>query len=101
MDWYGKYTEKLQWCRFFHQIFTGWNEYRLAHQGTENRTSDERPMIYLVYARPWFTDTTNYGAEDRIRIAPDDLAAVPEEYRTLFRRLSPERLGRSVRSPLA
>jgi len=76
-------------------------DYRLAHQGTENRTSDERPMIYLVYARPWFTDTTNYGAEDRIRIAPHDLAAVPEEYRTLFRRLSAERLGRSVRSPLA
>jgi hypothetical protein len=73
-------------------------DYRLTHRGTENRSSAERPMIYLVYARPWFTDITNYGANDRIRIDGDDLAAVPEEYRVLFRRLSPERSGASVKS---
>lgn len=73
-------------------------DYRLTHRGTENRSSAERPMIYLVYARPWFTDITNYGANDRIRIDADDLAAVPEEFRMLFRRLSPERSGASVKS---
>ena len=66
-------------------------DYRLTHQGTENRSSGERPMIYLVYSRPWFTDTTNYGAVDRIRIGAADLAAVPGEYRKLFKRLSSER----------
>jgi len=75
-------------------------DYRLAHQGTDNRATTERPMVYLVYARPWFTDTTNYGAENRIRIARDDLAAVPKEHRALFRRLSPERSGRTARSAL-
>jgi hypothetical protein len=76
-------------------------DYRLTHQGTENRTSEERPMVYLVYARPWFTDINNYGAGNRIRIALDDLAAVPEDRRSLFRRLSPERSGPSARSALA
>lgn len=73
-------------------------DYRLTHRGTENRSSAERPMVYLVYARPWFTDITNYGSADRIRIAPEELAAVPEKDRKLFRRLSPERSGADVRS---
>jgi len=66
-------------------------DYRLWHQGTENRSGAERPIIYLVYSKPWFTDTSNYGSGNRIRIAPEDLAAVPTEHQALFRRLSPNR----------
>lgn len=62
-------------------------DYRLSHQGTENRSPAERPMVYLVYARRWFIDTHNYGNDTRIRIANEDLAAVPEAHRSLFRRL--------------
>jgi len=72
-------------------------DYRLWHRGTENRSSHERPVIYLVYARPWFTDITNYGAASRLRIEAGDLAAVPERYRMLFRRLAPERSGPEAR----
>ena len=63
-------------------------DYRLWHQGTDNRTSAERPIIYLVYARPWFTDISNYGNNNRINIAADDLASIAEEHRPLFRRLA-------------
>jgi len=73
-------------------------DYRLWHQGTANQSAMERPLVYLVYARPWFTDITNYGNADRIRIAPQDLAAVPNEYRRLFRRLSPDRSWPGTRS---
>jgi len=63
-------------------------DYRLRHFGTENRTSAERPIVYLTFARPWFTDVVNYEGNVRIKLAIDDLPAIPEEYRPLFRRLA-------------
>jgi ectoine hydroxylase-related dioxygenase (phytanoyl-CoA dioxygenase family) len=63
-------------------------DYRLSHQGTENRGAAERPIVYLVYARPWFTDIKNYGENVRINIAEHSLSAIPSEHRPLFRRLA-------------
>jgi ectoine hydroxylase-related dioxygenase (phytanoyl-CoA dioxygenase family) len=73
-------------------------DYRLWHQGTENRSAVERPIIYLVYSRAWFTDIWNYGNADRIRISAADLAAVPAQHRALFRRLSLERAAPAGRA---
>lgn len=72
-------------------------DYRLWHQGTENCSEAERPIVYLVYSKPWFTDTSNYGTGNRIRIAREDLAAVPAEHQPLFRRLSPDRWSSGAR----
>jgi len=74
-------------------------DYRLWHQGTQNRSGTERPIIYLVYAKPWFTDISNYGAANRIRIASEDLTAVSAEHQPLFRRLSPERWTKTSKFP--
>ena len=63
-------------------------DYRLRHFGTENRTSAERPIVYLTFARPWFTDAVNYEGNVRINMAIDDLPAIPAEHRPLFRRLA-------------
>jgi hypothetical protein len=63
-------------------------DYRIWHQGTENQSDSERPLIYIVYSRPWFTDIINYGDRPRIDIDPADLSTVPEEHRFLFRRLA-------------
>jgi hypothetical protein len=35
-------------------------DYRLIHGGTPNRGARARPIIYLVYARPWWIDAGNY-----------------------------------------
>jgi hypothetical protein len=51
-------------------------DYRTMHAGLPNRSTRVRPIIYLVYARPWFFDENNYG--NRI---PIDLPA--KEYRKL------------------
>ncbi len=63
-------------------------DYRLWHQGTENRTQRERPIVYIAYSRPWFTDIANYGDNVRINLATSDLPAIPPDHRPLFRRLA-------------
>ncbi|WP_310467373.1 phytanoyl-CoA dioxygenase family protein [Sphingomonas sp.] len=63
-------------------------DYRLWHRGTDNLSAAERPIIYLVYARPWFIDIINYGNNRRINLAAADLASIPAEHRPLFRRLA-------------
>ena len=35
-------------------------DYRTFHSGTENKTSRERPLLYLTVSRPWFDDTANF-----------------------------------------
>jgi hypothetical protein len=35
-------------------------DYRTMHAGLPNRTSRPRPIVYMVYARPWFFDQSNH-----------------------------------------
>ena len=34
---------------------------RTVHRGVPNRTKDERPILYLLFARPWFREHINFG----------------------------------------
>ena len=63
-------------------------DYRLWHHGTANRSPDPRPILYLVYTRPWFTDMLNFAGMPRLQLASDDLAAMPTGQQRLFRRLA-------------
>jgi ectoine hydroxylase-related dioxygenase (phytanoyl-CoA dioxygenase family) len=36
-------------------------DYRVVHRGTPNWSPDPRPVIMLVYGRPWWHDVVNYG----------------------------------------
>ena len=38
-------------------------DWRLKHRGLANRTREDRPLLYLTYARPWFVDKYNFSSE--------------------------------------
>mmetsp|Transcript_13400 Transcript_13400/g.15086 ORF Transcript_13400/g.15086 Transcript_13400/m.15086 type:complete len:518 (-) Transcript_13400:686-2239(-) len=39
-------------------------DYRICHRGTSNLSTDKtRPMLYLMYARPWFYEHLNFGTD--------------------------------------
>ena len=61
---------------------------RLQHQGTPNVSGSARPMLYIVYSRPWFTDMENFRGQPRINVKREDLAKVPPQHWPLFRRLA-------------
>ena len=65
-------------------------DYRLWHQGTANRSSDQRPIVYIVYARPWFTDDANFREHPRATIDAAAYAQIPAKHRALFRRVAGE-----------
>lgn len=59
-------------------------DYRLIHAGTPNRSDRARPILYVVYSRPWFCEEMNFAEQPAIRISAQRLAAVPNEHRHLF-----------------
>ena len=42
-------------------------DYRLHHFGMPNRSKIQRPILYLVYARPWFVDPKNFHTVPPLR----------------------------------
>jgi hypothetical protein len=38
-------------------------DYRMCHRGARNLSQKVRPMLYLMYARPWFYEHLNFGTE--------------------------------------
>ncbi|MGH9386851.1 MAG: phytanoyl-CoA dioxygenase family protein [Vicinamibacterales bacterium] len=64
-------------------------DYRLVHAGMGNRSDTTRPILYVIYSRPWFTDAENYTRQAKVSISPERLAAVPEAYRSLFAHVRP------------
>ena len=59
-------------------------DYRLVHGGRANLTARPRPILYMIYSRPWFTDRANLTLQARIRMSPEGRAAVPAELQPLF-----------------
>lgn len=77
-------------------------DYRIEHQGTANVTDRVRPVLYIVYARPWFTDMDNFRRQPRINMTEDALGRVPADHRPLFRRLAaPGAIDKSAKVLLA
>jgi len=61
-------------------------DYRLSHHGIANSSDRDRPILYLLYTRPWFVDMVNFRPEPAIRIRPETLSQVPNEHLPLFDR---------------
>jgi ectoine hydroxylase-related dioxygenase (phytanoyl-CoA dioxygenase family) len=59
-------------------------DYRLVHRGTPNPARSTRPILYNVYARPWFRDPTNYRQQAPLLIGPVQRWRVPRAHRALF-----------------
>jgi ectoine hydroxylase-related dioxygenase (phytanoyl-CoA dioxygenase family) len=63
-------------------------DYRTLHAGLPNRSGRARPIVYMVYTRPWFFDFHNYV---RVRRVPLDMSLdqynlLPAEVRPLLSR---------------
>jgi Phytanoyl-CoA dioxygenase (PhyH) len=52
---------------------------RMWHRGTPNRSREPRPMMTMVYNRPWY----NHGV---VEIAESEFESLPSEVRTVFRK---------------
>lgn len=59
-------------------------DYRVCHAGTANPGLVPRPILYIVYSRPWFRDADNFSEMPPLRVTPRHLANMPHEYRALF-----------------
>lgn len=59
-------------------------DYRVIHGGMANESEVERPILYLVYGRPWFRDGFNFTDQPAIDITPDQFAKLPTEHQHLF-----------------
>jgi hypothetical protein len=63
-------------------------DYRVYHQGLENVSDQPRPVLFISFARHWFTDIINFRKHARIVMDRASLARVPLEHRPLFARLA-------------
>jgi len=67
-------------------------DYRLWHRGMANRSERDRPILYMTYAREWFTDVANFRKHSRMLIDLEDARRIPAEHRGLFRRAAAQGL---------
>ncbi|HVE13152.1 MAG TPA: phytanoyl-CoA dioxygenase family protein [Elusimicrobiota bacterium] len=69
-------------------------DYRVFHCGTANLTREARPVLMLVFCRPWFRDQNLAEVHPRLVISPRALARLTPARRELFA------LAPSARRPL-
>jgi hypothetical protein len=62
-------------------------DYRLQHGGTANQSSVPRPLLYMTYCRPWFTDRKNYQKIVALQAPKDSRTEYPEDLRALLARV--------------
>ena len=60
-------------------------DYRLIHGGMLNDSETIRPILYLVYSRPWFRDGFNFTSQPAVQISKKQRKKVPERWQGLFR----------------
>lgn len=58
---------------------------RLMHRGLPNRSTTKRPILSLVYQRPWYNDYQNFKHQDALSVSEPVLAAFPEDRQSLIR----------------
>ena len=59
-------------------------DYRVVHGGTANLSEFPRPILYVVYCRPWFRDGFNFSDQPPISISNSQWKKLPTESRRLF-----------------
>ncbi len=60
-------------------------DYRVFHGGLPCNSDGLRPMLYLTYCLPWFTDTLAFESHAALGISQSELLQIPEEHRKMFR----------------
>jgi len=64
-------------------------DYRLSHFGTPNRSPRVRPVLYVVYSRPWFLDERNFRALPPVLLPSGGAAALAPPVRARLRAARP------------
>ncbi len=59
-------------------------DYRLIHAGTANRSANVRPILYVVYSKPWFRDYVNFRNQSPLRVSREDYEKMSAQHRALF-----------------
>lgn len=59
-------------------------DYRLFHRGTPNLTREVRPLLMLVFSRPWYRDPNLADLSTGLALSRRDYARVPAKHRELF-----------------
>ncbi len=54
-------------------------DYRCAHRGRGNRSEQVRPILTLIYNRPWFRDYKNYNQQPPLRISDSAYEQMPDD----------------------
>jgi len=64
-------------------------DYRTLHTGLPNQSMRVRPILYMVYARGWFTDEATHFGVNSPDLSLEDYQSLPEStHITLYRALS-------------
>lgn len=58
---------------------------RLMHRGLANRSAVKRPILSLVYQRPWYRDYQNFNAQKALTISQATVEALPKDRQSLVR----------------
>ena len=70
-------------------------DYRVLHGGVANTSDIARPLLYVIYTRPWFRDPVNYSKQEPIDITEEQLFRMPVEHQRLFSWAVAERAARA------
>ena len=60
-------------------------DYRLSHHGQANQSQTPRPILNMVYHRPWFRDYINFGKQPALRITQSAFDALPDRCKPLLK----------------
>ncbi|MDB4346319.1 phytanoyl-CoA dioxygenase [bacterium] len=64
-------------------------DYRLKHAGMANHSSLARPILYIVFSKPWWIDPINFRNQKPVAISKADLTCIPSRIKSLFRLVDP------------
>jgi tetratricopeptide (TPR) repeat protein len=59
-------------------------DFRLSHRGQANRSHLSRPILNMVYQRPWFRDAVNFAKQPPLHVRPSEYERIPDELKRLF-----------------
>lgn len=59
-------------------------DYRLSHHGQANQTDNPRPILSMVYQRPWFRDYINFHNQPSLRLTSEEFEKVPKTLKSLL-----------------
>ncbi len=59
-------------------------DYRLSHHGQANQSDNPRPILSMVYQRPWFRDYINFHNQPSLRLSAEEYELVPKALKSLL-----------------